>query len=177
MTTRFSQRARRALNTPRFRDLLHASTDRPQTAENLARTLRISLRTLGGRLSALKRYGLARRVTVYDPTRLGRPVQAITYVSMILSDDAQRVAFERRCREDSEITTAVQITGVFDYALTTFHRDERVARAWLRLLRVVPGVGKTEQKLLDVQFGHTLRGAPLLWSPGLDTKARRHAVP
>ncbi|MGA0599319.1 Lrp/AsnC family transcriptional regulator [Caulobacter sp. KR2-114] len=169
-------RTQRALQHHELTALIDRCTGPAQSVDRLAESLALSARRIGARLALLRRHGVAHRVTLYDPTRLGRPFQALTYVTFRHGDARARAEFERRCQEDREITTAVLITGAYDYALTTFHRDEQVARRWLAVLRTVDGVSRADLSPLQTRFGHTIKGAPVFWSSALDPRSRRHGV-
>lgn len=70
-------------------------------------------------------------------------------------------AFEGWCREDDFITQAVLLAGRCDYAVWTWHADERQAADWRRMLECRPEVEQCEMRFVRVLFGHTFDGAPV----------------
>lgn len=121
----------------------------------------------GGRLAralgVLCAKGVGRRAGLVSPERAGRPLQAITYVSLNSLDNAVTAKFEAWCREDRFVSQAVLLAGRCDYALWTWHGDQREAAAWRRILDCRPDVRRTETKFVRVLFGHTLDGAPVFF--------------
>lgn len=149
----------------RHRRLAARVTMRVIRATDLAAALRISLARLGVYLSNLRDLGVAISGAVYFPARAGRPVEALTYVTVETSCPEALRRFEAYCQDDPLISTAVAITGRFDYALWSFHADPRAARDWSHRLELRDEVRRAHTETVRILFGHTFEGGVILGAP------------
>jgi hypothetical protein len=118
-------------------------------------------KVLRHRLSLLRGLGLARTVTIIDPSRLGRSVQSTVMVGMRALNASALIAFEAHLLACDCVATASQIAGDYDYRLTTFHADWREAHQWVRALGHRPDVDRAALVTTRRVFGHELSGVPL----------------
>ncbi len=109
----------------------------------------------------LRTQGVARVIAIIDPTAVGRPVQSVSLVRLHHHALGAIVDFEAACVTDPAITTAIRITGRYDYRLTTFHKDVRDAAAWTRALRDRDDVAAVDQRFVRTLFGDEIAGFPL----------------
>ncbi|WP_299006025.1 hypothetical protein [uncultured Caulobacter sp.] len=123
--------------------------------------LGISLRVLSQRLSLLRRLGLARTVTLFDPAGLGLSAGATVMVRMAALDARALTAFEAYLVASDCVATACQVTGDYDYRLTTFHADWREAHQWARALGHRHDVDVAVVMMSQRVFGHELSGLVL----------------
>ncbi len=146
---------------PRMRKLFAATLAAGGAMEAARAALGISRAVLEQRLSMLRTQGVARVIAIVDPTAVGRPVQSVSLVRLHHHALGAIVDFETTCVTDPAITTAIRITGRYDYRLTTFHKDVRDAAAWTRALRDQDEVAAVDQRFVRTLFGDEIAGFPL----------------
>lgn len=142
--------------------LLQAVVVRVNLACEIAARIPCSAKSLIARLSRLRAHGAARVVDLWCPGVAGRPLHALTYVSLRTHDRRAMAGFEAHCRADADVTQAVLLAGRCDYALWSWHADVRAAGAWRWRLLEHPDVARADVRFVKVAFGHTLDGAPIL---------------
>jgi DNA-binding Lrp family transcriptional regulator len=145
----------------RLRDLVAAVWTAGGDRSVILRRLGISAPILRQRLSMLKALGLARSVTIHDPTRLGRPMEMVTLVTLKAPSADGLAAFEAFLLSDASVTMAARVSGRFDYQLTSFHKDIREADAWRRGLVSQADIAQVSQRRVETRAGHQLAGLPL----------------
>lgn len=127
----------------------------------LAGVLGWTAEVVNRRLSGLRGAGFGCSAGVVRPGLSGRPLHMLTYVSLrSLAPNARR-SFEAWCVDDAAVAQAVMMAGPFDYALWSWHVDERAATAWRRGVELRPEVARCDSRPVKVLFGHTLDGAPV----------------
>jgi DNA-binding Lrp family transcriptional regulator len=129
--------------------------------EAILRALCISEEVLSQRLSMLRRHGVARTLTLYDPGASGRPFHSVILVRLRHHSLTAIADFEAACIADEAVTAAVSIAGSFDYRLTAFHPDARQAAAWVRGMKDRAEIFAVDHQVLRIVFGHGLDGIPL----------------
>lgn len=145
----------------RLSRLLEAAVSAQGNLQVIGAALRVSGRVLGQRLSALRTQGVARKVRLYDPRRLGRPCEVIALVQLRAYERAQADRFEQSIRADRAITGASRIIGAFDYQLFAFHADLRCAERWARDLEGDEVVARVRLTPVRTVYGDGLAGMVL----------------
>ncbi|MCR5876183.1 Lrp/AsnC family transcriptional regulator [Phenylobacterium sp. J426] len=120
----------------------------------------LDARAVRKRLSVMRHDGTATWSAVFVPAKVGRPVEAISYVKLADPSRAGLRRFEAYCHEDGAVATAALVTGGYDYVLTGYFADVGAARTWQRELSLRPEVARVQQKIIQTRFGHALSGAP-----------------
>ena len=145
----------------RMRDLYEAAIQARGDVRAMLDHMRLGARVLLHRVSILRSEGVARTITLYNPSATGAEHQSRVFVRMasMHADDIER--FETALIDDGAVTTAVKVTGNYDYRLTTFHKDWREAAQWARRLRLQPTVAQVEEIHVRHLFGHELPGVVL----------------
>lgn len=122
------------------------------------RLMGINPRTLRSLLGAVRSAGLGVKVTAFRPPAMGRPFECLTLVRLAAKTCEAIDSFNGWCIGDPAVTCAVQVCGVWDYQLTSFHADRRAAVSWRRELEDRPEVGRADQKYVTTLKGHHLPG-------------------
>ena len=145
----------------RMRELYEAAIQARGDVRTMLDDMRLGARVLLHRISILRGEGVARTITLYNPSKTGTEHQSRVFVRMasMRADDIER--FETALVDDPSVTTAVKVTGNHDYRLTTFHRDWRDAAQWARRLRSRAEVAHVEEMHVRHLFGHELPGVVL----------------
>ena len=145
----------------RMRELYEAAIQARGDVRAMLDNMRLGARVLLHRISILRGEGVARTITLYNPSKTGAGHQSRVFVRMasMRGDDLER--FETSLIDDPSVTTAVKVTGKHDYRLTTFHRDWREAAQWARHLRSRSEVAHVEEMHVRHLFGHELPGVVL----------------
>ena len=164
MLSQTGVRGRRPGSSPFRARLISAARDQRRGGGHLLKlavVAGISATAARKLMSQMRTSGLARCVHVYVPAKLGRVVEARTYVS--LSDNTPETLdhFERRCCADPAVATAAFISGRFSYVITSFHRSEEEAFGWTRAMSVSGNVHDVKTNIIATKFGHLFDGIPL----------------
>jgi DNA-binding Lrp family transcriptional regulator len=141
-----------------MRRLLAAAVQANGSLAAILHDLGVSRRVLSQRLSVLRSEGFAVRAFLWDPRRLGRPLESVVLLRAARYDAASLADLETQIRADPVITTAVRVTGGFDYRLVCFHADARSASAWLRSMEALPLVQEARLQFVDTRWGDNLSG-------------------
>lgn len=169
MARNFRLRPKRTLakriDEPRMRSVFSAAVQHKGRVEAMLQTLRLSQRTLNHRLSVLRHHGVGYWISIWDPRKAGRPLEAIILLGTASFAAPSLAKLEKLIQDDPRVTSAVRICGDFDYRLVAYFHDHAEAAVWCQNLAQNPLVKSLTHKFIETRFGDNLFGLRLEMDP------------
>lgn len=147
---------------PRLREVYHVALRTGGDLRKMLEVLGVSGRALGQRLSLLRRLGVGRIITLYDPLALKMTYQTTAWVRTAAMTSAMIDDFEQTLREDASVASAQRVLGDYDYRIACFHESPEAAFAWVSAIRSRPEIADVRQLAMGHVFGHEMQGL-VIW--------------